>query len=122
MWDRMVEAFEDMTSCPGLWSSYDVSLHPALATVSRASEDVGESADGYLIISNISKNQNIRSLLSVAVAYGIEHAAIVGQPGFDMQVHAPPGSVVSNFDTRLQIHRFPDLDACRTFLKSRGVR
>ena len=88
----MAEAFEDMTSCPGLWSDY--ASHPwykkpnAEETllpneeVGRAPNAEDQSATGvstvggYLVISNISKKENVKKMISVAVAFGIENVVI----------------------------------------------
>lgn len=141
----MVEAFEDMTSAPGLWSSYDRESHPALDACLRNSnaespkatgtdqatlietlvverEDTKTTgiAEGYLVVSNISKKQNIQSLIKVAIAFGIENIIIVGQPHFDINTCAPVN--IPDVAERLTFHRMSDLVECRAFLGSINAR
>ena len=44
------------------------------------------SPTAYLIITNISKRQNIRKLLQIAVAYGVHTIFVVGQKQFDFEL------------------------------------
>jgi len=78
--------------------------------------------EGYLVISNISKKQNVKTLITVAVAFGVEHVVIVGQPHFDLATHAPRESVVPRLSEHVKIHRVEDLRACKTFLSERRAR
>ena len=92
---------------------------PAVASEALPTPAVPE---GYLVVSNIGKKDNIKRLLALAVTYGIEHVLIVGQPHFDLSTHAPAPQVVPDFELRVTIHRFTDLAACRVFLTERRVR
>jgi tRNA G18 (ribose-2'-O)-methylase SpoU len=73
------------------------------------------------VLSNIGKKDNFKKLLALAVAYGLDHVLIVGQPGFDLATHAPPASVVPSLADRISLRRFPDLAACKAFLAERGA-
>lgn len=79
----MCEAFEDMTSCPGLWSHYE--SHPLYDPPAHQSKGAAgsdeltadaEVSEGFLVISNISKKQNIKSLIAIAISFGIENVII----------------------------------------------
>jgi hypothetical protein len=146
----MCEAFEDVTSMPGLWSNYDKAAHPNFGlSPDESAADVSQNNQaGYLVIANISKKDNIRRLISLAVAYGIENVVIgmsclakcvklvrnrefllgctpllpVGQPHFDLATHAPPESQVPDLAARVAFHRMSDLSECKTFLHERNTR
>ncbi|CAM9603418.1 unnamed protein product, partial [Hapterophycus canaliculatus] len=76
-------------------------------------------ADGppgfFLVIANISKRCNIRSLIASAVAFGAE-VLVVGQPKFSIDTHAPKGLLPAGFT----VSRFADLPSCRDYVHSRG--
>ena len=78
----MCEAFEDVTSMPGLWSNYEKEAHPNFGLASGGGAavtpltTVPQDQAGYLVIANISKKDNIKRLISLAVAYGVEHVLI----------------------------------------------
>jgi len=95
----------------------------ALATDDSAAADgvVDGPSDGYLVVCNIGKKENIKKLLALAVAYGLEHVLIVGQPHFELATHAPPPSVVPGLAERISIRRHPDLASCKAFLMERGI-
>ena len=77
------------------------------------------TAEGFLVISNISKKANVKTLVALAVTYGIEHVLIVGQPKFSFSTHAPP---IEDLRRRVSFHTFPSLPECCMFLKERGAR
>ncbi|CAN0273678.1 unnamed protein product [Ectocarpus sp. 12 AP-2014] len=68
----------------------------------------------FLVIANISKRCNIRSLIASAVAFRAE-ILIVGQPKFSIETHAPGG-----LPPGVTFTRFSDLPSCRDFVHSRG--
>ncbi|CAM9504117.1 unnamed protein product [Ascophyllum nodosum] len=71
----------------------------------------------FLVIANISKRCNIRSLITSAVAFGAEVLVAVGQPKFAIETHAPKGLA-----SGLAVERFPDLSSCRDYVHARGGR
>jgi tRNA G18 (ribose-2'-O)-methylase SpoU len=79
----------------------------------------------YLVIANISKYNNIRSLLQVATAFGCRHILVVGQKQFDM---SPDGSDVPRYlresirNGSLTIQRFDKWDDLVTFLHIHSIR
>ena len=75
--------------------------------------------DGYLVIANIGKKDNVKKLIGLGVAYGIDCVLVVGQPHFDLSTHTP---VLPGIQSRIEIIRLTDLVSCQTFLKERGVR
>ncbi|CAN0303942.1 unnamed protein product [Ectocarpus sp. 6 AP-2014] len=68
----------------------------------------------FLVIANISKRCNIRSLIASAVAFRAE-ILIVGQPKFSIETHAPRG-----LPPGITFTRFSDLPSCRDYVHSRG--
>ncbi|CAM9499816.1 unnamed protein product [Ectocarpus sp. 4 AP-2014] len=68
----------------------------------------------FLVIANISKRCNIRSLIAAAVAFRAE-ILIVGQPKFSVETHAPRG-----LPPGITFTRFSDLPSCRDYVHSRG--
>ena len=77
----------------------------------------------YLIITNISKANNIRSLLTAAAAYGCENVFIAGQPNFSLDptngdVPHKLRAAMNNGSIRIQ--RFPSLDDCVSHIHELG--
>lgn len=77
------------------------------------------AVEGFLVISNISKKANVKTLVALAVTYGIEHVLIVGQPKFSFSTHTPP---IEDLQRRVAFHTFSSLSECCTFLKDQGAR
>ena len=76
----------------------------------------------YLIITNISKRQNVRKLLQIAVAYGVHTVFVVGMRGFefdpDSTVTDIPPSIMDGMRTgKLTIKRFDKLEECASHIK-----
>ena len=83
----------------------------------------------YLIITNISKKPNVRSLLLLAAAFGCEKVFIAGQKKFDFSAPAE-GSSSTDLphqlramvrDGQMDIVRFDRLDECIAHIKSIGA-
>ena len=90
----------------------------------------------YLIITNISKRQNIKSLLQLAVAYGIQTIFVVGQRAFNFDlidsivqeddgtttktttIDIPPTIQDHIRNNKLKILKFDKLEECITHIKS----
>mmetsp|Transcript_4897 Transcript_4897/g.6342 ORF Transcript_4897/g.6342 Transcript_4897/m.6342 type:complete len:169 (+) Transcript_4897:79-585(+) len=87
----------------------------------QSAPEIGNILPSYLVIANISKKQNIRTLITVAVAFGIDNILIVGQPNFEVNTHVAV-SKLSYVEERIQFHRVCDLKACRQFLTDRNIR
>lgn len=95
----------------------------------------GQSSDNdnnkpkcYLIITNISKKPNVRSLLLLAAAFGCETVFVAGQKKFDFSA-AEEGSSTDLphqlramvRDGQMDIVRFDRLDECIAHIKSIGA-
>lgn len=123
----------------------------AAAVDDAAVDDAGTPTTraGFLVVTNVSKKHNVRSLATAAAAFGVgtlivgEHpnrfslrfprgtnrkqptcwpvccGAAVGQPHFDEETHLPPSLAVRG---RLAIQRVADLTALRALLSSLGAR
>lgn len=85
----------------------------------------------YLIITNISKRQNIRKLLQIAVAYGVHTIFVVGQKQFDFELvdgSDIPGMLLLLHDDdiaaprrgKLKIVKFDKLHECIAHIKCIG--
>ncbi|CAM9938820.1 unnamed protein product [Discosporangium mesarthrocarpum] len=68
----------------------------------------------YIIIANISKRPNIRSMIASASAFGAD-VLVVKQPKFSLDTHVPP-----NVPSSVNIRRFDTLRDCCDFVHSRG--
>jgi hypothetical protein len=71
----------------------------------------------YLIITNISKRQNVRNLLQIAAAHGVATVFVAGQRGFEFDPDAadtdiPPAIQDGVRTGRLTIARFDKLEEC----------
>jgi hypothetical protein len=102
----------------------------------------------YLVITNISKKQNISTLISIAVGFGIEnilignrthficshyflpcfilsqshfHSITVGQPSFEVETHVI-GSKIEEVKQRVTFIRFDNLKKCREYLTEHQIR
>ena len=86
------------------------------------------SPTAYLIITNISKRQNIRKLLQIAVAYGVHTIFVVGQKQFDfelvegsdipgMLLLPPPDDIAAPRRGKLKIVKFDKLHECIAHIK-----
>ena len=82
----------------------------------------------YIIITNISKKPNVRSLLLLAAAFGIRTIFVAGQKKFDFS--AAEGSSSTDLphqlramvrDGQMDIVRFDRLDECIAHIKSIGA-
>jgi tRNA G18 (ribose-2'-O)-methylase SpoU len=79
----------------------------------------------YLVVSNISKRPNIRSLLLTAAAFGCTGVFIVGQRQFDMSPDGPdlPGQIKTCVqEGRMVIRRFEKWHECVLYLKENNVQ
>ena len=77
----------------------------------------------YLIITNISKRQNIKSLLQLAAAYGCTTVFVVGQKKFEFDPDAEGTdlpSIIQNAvrNGRMTIVKFDKLEECVDHIKS----
>ena len=76
----------------------------------------------YLIITNISKRQNVRKLLQIAVSYGVHTVFVVGMRGFefdpDSTVTDIPPAIMDGMRTgKLTIKRFDKLEECASHIR-----
>jgi len=76
----------------------------------------------YLIITNISKRQNVRKLLQIALAYGVHTVFVAGMRGFefdpDSTVTDIPPAIMDGMRTgKLTIERFDKLEECVSHIK-----
>jgi len=79
----------------------------------------------YLVLSNISKSPNIRSLLTTASAFGCAGVFVVGQPLFDMSVDGTdlPRQIKDYVrERRIFIKRFDKWHECVSYLKEQGIQ
>ncbi|CAM9532132.1 unnamed protein product [Chrysoparadoxa australica] len=84
---------------------------------------------GYLIVNNIGKRENVKSLVQSSIAFGME-VLIAGQPSFAVETHVPLGissrlalllkSHVSNRDD-FHVHQFASLEECTTWVHDQGA-
>ena len=87
-------------------------------------DNTNNKAKCYLIITNISKKPNIKSLLLLAAAFGCEQVFVAGQKKFDF---TPEGkdlphqlkNMVRN--GHMDVVKFDRLDECIAHIKSMGV-
>jgi len=80
----------------------------------------------YLILTNISKRQNVRNLLQLAAAFGCPAVFVVGQPSFEFDPDADGTDVPSQLREGIrrggmEIVRFDGLDECVAHVKSMNV-
>ncbi len=86
-----------------------------------------DSPTPYLILTNISKKQNVKNLLQIALAYGVRTIFVVGQKrGFvfdndveDNATDLPPRVRDALRNGRMSIERYDDLEECAA--RVRGV-
>jgi tRNA G18 (ribose-2'-O)-methylase SpoU len=79
----------------------------------------------YLVIFNIQKRNNVRSLLMTAAAFGIQVCIIVGQPKFDSDPDGPnvPSQLKSYMmDDRFVILRLETWTECDEYLRRNEIR
>ena len=78
----------------------------------------------YLIITNISKRQNVKNLLQIAAAYGCHDIFIVGQRAFEFDPDAeggtdiPPQIQNGVRSGKMRITKFDKLEECVEHIKS----
>ncbi|KAL9185851.1 hypothetical protein ACHAXT_003628 [Thalassiosira profunda] len=77
----------------------------------------------YLILTNISKRQNVRNLLQLAAAYGCPTVFVVGQRAFEFDPDAegtdvPPVLQEGVRSGKMRIIRFDKLEVCVAHIKS----
>ena len=80
----------------------------------------------YLILTNISKRQNVRNLLQLSAAFGCPAVFVVGQPSFEFDPDAEGTDVPSQLREgirrgTMEIVRFDGLDECVAHVKSMYV-
>lgn len=78
----------------------------------------------YLVLSNISKSPNIRSLLLTAAAFGCAGVFVVGQPLFDMSTEGTdlPRQIKDHVkEGRMFIKRFDKWRECTSYLKEHDI-
>ena len=78
----------------------------------------GSDKESFLVISNISKRANVKSLVTMAVMFGISNIIIVGQPHFSFDTHTPP---IDGLGDKVSFHHLANLTDCREFLQRCGV-
>lgn len=78
--------------------------------------------DMYLVIHNISKMPNIRSLVQGAVAFGCRAVFIVGQRKFDPQKHVPESIRQYICEGKLDLILFQKWTELTTHLTTRCIR
>jgi tRNA G18 (ribose-2'-O)-methylase SpoU len=76
----------------------------------------------YLIITNISKRQNVRNLLQIAFAYGVRTVYVAGQRGFEFDHDARDTDVPVALHHvlrtgRLNIMKFDKLEECAMYVR-----
>jgi tRNA G18 (ribose-2'-O)-methylase SpoU len=79
----------------------------------------------YLVVSNISKRPNIRSLLRTAAAFGCSGVFVVGQRQFDMSPDGTdlPGQIKNCIrQGRMVIRRFDKWHECVRYLKEHNIQ
>ena len=79
----------------------------------------------YLVISNISKRPNIRSLLLTAAAFGCTGVFVVGQAAFDTSIESGdlPGQIIEHVKQgKMFIKRFLKWHECTSYLKQHAIR
>jgi tRNA G18 (ribose-2'-O)-methylase SpoU len=79
----------------------------------------------YLVLSNISKRPNIRSLLLTAAALGCSGVFVVGQAAFDTNVDGGdlPGQIIDHVNQgKMFIKRFCKWHECTSYLQQHGIR
>ena len=95
----------------------------------RSDDDDDNKPKCYLIITNISKKPNVRSLLLLAAAFGCTKVFVAGQKKFDFSAPAE-GSSSTDLphqlramvrDGQMDIVRFDRLDECIAHIKSIGA-
>jgi tRNA G18 (ribose-2'-O)-methylase SpoU len=93
--------------------------------VSRQSTISQKRPDMHLVITNISKRNNIRSLLQSAASFGCASVLVVGQKMFDFSVDGKdmPDSVVSLVTSgRMAIQTFSKWEDCVNYLHQKLIR
>lgn len=76
----------------------------------------------YLVVTNISKKPNVRSLLLTAAAFGCRAVLVVGQPSFDMDADIPRQLRRHLREGRMPIQRFEKWKDCVLHLQENGIR
>ena len=90
-----------------------------------SSMDGSGSLPLYLVIYNIQKRNNVRSLLMTAAAFGVATCLMVGQPKFDSDPDGPDiPSQLRLFikEGKLKIVRLPSWADCVAYLRENGIR
>jgi len=78
----------------------------------------------YLILTNISKRQNVKNLLQLAAAYGVQTIFVVGQRAFEFDPDAEGGTDVPSAlqnvirSGKIKIIKFDKLEQCVQHVKS----
>lgn len=80
------------------------------------------SVEPYLIITNISKRQNVKNLLQIAFAYGVRTVYVAGQRGFEFDHDARDTDVPVALHHvlrtgRLNIMKFDKLEECAMYVR-----
>mmetsp|Transcript_7388 Transcript_7388/g.17204 ORF Transcript_7388/g.17204 Transcript_7388/m.17204 type:complete len:196 (-) Transcript_7388:488-1075(-) len=93
--------------------------------MSKVDEETGGPRP-YLILTNISKRQNVRNLLQLSAAFGCPAVFVVGQPSFEFDPDADGTDVPSQLREgirrgTMEIVRFDGLDECVAHVKSMDV-
>jgi tRNA G18 (ribose-2'-O)-methylase SpoU len=91
----------------------------------NAPETTSQVPRMYLVVSNISKRPNIRSLLLTAAAFGCNGVFVVGQRQFDMSPDGPdiPGQIKTCVkEGRIAIRRFDKWNECILYLKENNIK
>lgn len=89
-----------------------------------ASDDKSSTAKLFLLITNISKRSNVRSLLLTASAFGCSTVFVVGQKKFDFEPSGPdlPAQIREQIEQGgMRIIRFDKLGECVQHINSIGV-
>jgi tRNA G18 (ribose-2'-O)-methylase SpoU len=79
----------------------------------------------YLVIYNIQKRNNVRSLLTTAAAFGVQVILMVGLPKFDCDPHGkdiPPQLKKPMEEGTFIISRFVAWKECNEFLREHEIR
>lgn len=105
------------------WWQRDAALSSMMDTTTPSS--ILTTPKMFLVLSNISKSANIRSLLLTAAAFGCSGVLVVGQPLFDMSATGPdlPKQIKDYIkDGRMFITRFDKWTECMNFLKQHDIQ
>lgn len=111
-----------MATSPATASEIALSL-PSSTCGRPRHRNPGTRPTPYLIITNISKRQNVKNLLQIAAAYGCTTVFVVGQRAFEFDPDAEGTDVPSGIrngvrNGKMQIVKFDKLDHCIKHIKS----